>query len=109
MNSLTVHTVPRIATNPNDVPTLKGRQMNTETPQAAQLRLIRAGYTAIANRTLGVIARPQPLSPADQAELDQLHALLDRYDELMSTYVMSGIPDTPATPGVAGPADPIPL
>ena len=68
--------------------------MNIETPQAAQLHLILAGYTAIANRTLGVIARPQPLSPTDQTELDQLHALLDNYDELMSPYVRP--PDTPA-------------
>ena len=99
MNSLTVHTVPRVTTNPNDVSTpphdhLKGQQMNIEVTKEESTRLILAGYTAIANRTLGVIARPQPLSPADQAELDQFHALLDNYDELMSPYVLP--PDTPA-------------
>ncbi len=45
--------------------------------------LIRLGRQAIEKRLLGILIRPRALAEADKAELEDVKALLSRYDELM--------------------------
>ncbi len=45
--------------------------------------LIRLGRQAIERRLLGILIRPRGLTDADKAELEDVKALLSRYDELM--------------------------
>jgi hypothetical protein len=75
--------------------------MNTEVTPAEMNKLILAGQTAIANCTLGVVIRPRTLTPADEAELEALHALMDLYYDLMSPYLQSVHIATTSQPGTA--------
>jgi hypothetical protein len=53
----------------------------------AKLRkLIKSGRSAIELRILDVLIRPSLMNDADQAEMEQLTALLITYNELMAAY-----------------------
>ncbi len=56
-------------------------------------QLIKSGRTAIEYRMLGVVIRPRALTEADDAELEGLRALLEKYDECMSAYELPNNPD----------------
>ncbi|MGB7597398.1 MAG: hypothetical protein WBM09_07515 [Gallionella sp.] len=49
-------------------------------------KLIKSGRLAIEYRMLGVIIRPRVLNDADNTEMDELTALLRKYNELMAAY-----------------------
>lgn len=49
-------------------------------------RMVSAGRDAIENALLKVVIRPRVLNDADQAELNELYALLAKYNELMAKH-----------------------
>ncbi len=69
----------------------KKREMPVTKEEMRQL--IKSGRAAIEYRMLGVVIRPRALTAADDAELEGLRALLEKYDEFMSAYELPNIPD----------------
>jgi hypothetical protein len=53
--------------------------------------LIHSGRVAIEYSMLAVLLRSHPLSPADDAELKELHTLIDLYNKWMKQYELPDI------------------
>jgi hypothetical protein len=53
--------------------------------------LIHSGRVAIEYSMLAVLLRSHPLSPADDAELKELHTLIDLYNKWMKQYELANI------------------
>ncbi len=62
------------------------RRRNALVTRAHMQKLIKSGRSAIEYRMLGVIIRPRVLNDADNAEMDELNALLRKYNELMAAF-----------------------
>ena len=59
-------------------------------------QLIKSGRAAIEYRMLGVLIRPRALTEADDAEMEELSALLEKYNQLMSAHELPDMPDAVA-------------
>lgn len=73
--------------------------MNVKNPfptRAQMLRLIRSGRTAIEHRLIRAIALPIDRQD-NNAEADQVKALLQSYDEMMSVYEKQATPRSDKT------------
>ena len=51
--------------------------------------LIQSGRSAIERSMLAVLLRTHPLSPSDDAELQELHKLIDLYNKWMKQYELA--------------------
>ncbi len=57
---------------------------------------IQSGRQAIERSLLSVLLRTHPLSPADDAELQELHLLIDLYNKWMAQYELPTVMDLDA-------------
>ena len=58
--------------------------------------LIQSGRSAIERSMLAVLLRTHPLSPSDDAELQELHLLIDLYNKWMAQYELPTVMDLDA-------------